>query len=552
MKFKRIVSLLSAWMMVMALLAGWGGDAGGAAETGGAGTAEAGQTADPNLEGNTYKTGLPIVKDKITLKMVAGKAKNTNDFNEIETFINLEEKTNIKIEWDLIPQEGFNDRKSLILASNELPDAFFGTSAGGIVEEEAVTYGSQGVFLPLEKYIEDYAVNIKGIFEKLPDAKRVSTSLDGHIYTLPFIQEINANLVFTRMYINKSWLDKLSLPVPATTDELVTALKAFRDNDPNGNKKPDEIPLSFIYKNHNMGHYAMMGSFGCPDSKDHVAVKDKKAYITATMPEYKEAVKFFSSLYKENLIDKEVFTHDSSQYKAKGNQADALYGLLFDWGGTSVVGTERFDKDYVPLAPLKGFKGDQTWLVREPSIWSGYFVVTSANKYPEATLRWADQLYDEKTSMELQYGPIGLTLEETADGKIKMLDAPEGMTYNDFRYQKAPAITASAILADTFANKMIVNENMKVDDEKYQVYAPYLLKEFYPTSSVKFTKEQSSRMAALKTDIITHIDSMQAKWISGDSSIDNDWDAYLAELKKMGIDEMLKIYQDAYDTYMKQ
>jgi len=58
-------------------------------------------------------------------------------------------------------------------------------------------------------------------------------------------------------------------------------------------------------------------------------------------------------------------------------------------------------------------------------------------------------------------------------------------------------------------------------------------------------------MATLKTDIITHIDTTQAKWITGDGSIDKEWDAYLNELNKMGIEEMRKLYQDAYDAFMK-
>lgn len=507
-------------------------------------------TGDPNLVGNFYKTGLPIVKEKITLKMMAPKPDNTSDFDEIETFRQLEERTNIKIEWDLVPKQVYTDRKGIILASGEYPDAFLGTASGGITDEEAVSYGSQGVFVPMESYIEEYAVNLKNIFAKLPDARRIATALDGHIYTLPFIQRVNANTVFTRMFINKRWLDKLGLPIPGTTDELYHVLKAFKEQDPNGNNKADEIPFSFIYKNHNMGHYGLMCSFGCPDTRDHVALKDGRVYITATTPEYREAVKFMNKLYSEGLMDPEVFTHDLSQYKAKGNQEDALYGFYFDWGGTTVVGVDRFNSDYVPLPPLKGPKGDQMWLVREPTIWGGYFAITSANKNIEATIRWADELYEEKTSMQLQYGPIGLTLEETPGGRIRMLEPPEGMTFNDFRYQKAPAITASCILAETYANKMIVNKTILKDDELYKVYAPYLPKEFYPAASVKFTREESKKMMELKADIITYIDNKQAAWITGESSIDEEWEEYLEELDKMGIEEMRQLYQDVYVRYM--
>ena len=44
-----------------------------------------------------------------------------------------------------------------------------------------------------------------------------------------------------RMFINKAWIDKLGLSMPTTTDELKAVLKAFHDQDPNGNGVQDEI-----------------------------------------------------------------------------------------------------------------------------------------------------------------------------------------------------------------------------------------------------------------------------------------------------------------------
>ena len=50
--------------------------------------------------------------------------------------------------------------------------------------------------------------------------------------------------VLPEIWINKEWLDKLGLAVPTTTDELYNVLKAFKTQDPNGNGKADEIPLT--------------------------------------------------------------------------------------------------------------------------------------------------------------------------------------------------------------------------------------------------------------------------------------------------------------------
>ena len=43
-------------------------------------------------------------------------------------------------------------------------------------------------------------------------------------------------------WVRQDWLDKLGLKAPQNVDELYTVLKAFRDRDPNGNGKKDEIP----------------------------------------------------------------------------------------------------------------------------------------------------------------------------------------------------------------------------------------------------------------------------------------------------------------------
>ncbi|HOJ11110.1 MAG TPA: extracellular solute-binding protein [Clostridiales bacterium] len=498
---------------------------------------------------NINKTGLPIVKDKVTLKMMAAKWHYQKNFADIETFRELEAKTNVSISWDLIPNESYVEKKNLLLASDDLPDAFFGTSAGGLSLDDIMKYGPQGVLIPLEKLIDDYSPNITSLFAKKPDVLRVSKSPDSHIYTLPFVQELESNTVFSRMYINKTWVKKLGFEIPTSTDELYKVLKAFKEQDPNGNKKPDEIPMSFRYKNHNYGHYGLFGAFGSLENTNHVSVQDNKVIITPTTNEYKNAILYFNKLYKEGLIDQEAFTQDGSQYSAKGSGSDMIYGLYFGWGGAEIVGNERYEENYIPFAQVKGPEGHQMWLSRSPAFWRGYFAITSKNKYPEITMRWADELYNETVSIQLQYGPLGVNLKQRDDGKIEYLPTPSDKSYGEFRLHAAPGIGPFAITAETFANKIIPNDNMEVDNAELEVYKPYIGNNYLP--DVIFTAEQTAKLANLKTDIFEYMNTMQARWITGDGSIEKEWDSYISELKKMGLDDLQKVYQDAYDIYMK-
>ena len=65
---------------------------------------------------------------------------------------------------------------------------------------------------------------------------------DGNLYTLPQIDGYRPKCVNVMM-INQTWLDKLGLEKPTTLGELKDVLIAFRDKDPNGNGKQDEIAI---------------------------------------------------------------------------------------------------------------------------------------------------------------------------------------------------------------------------------------------------------------------------------------------------------------------
>ncbi|MEK1830296.1 extracellular solute-binding protein [Priestia megaterium] len=157
-------------------------------------------------------------------------------------FKELEKRTNVHIKWKNIPGDGYQEKKNLMLASGDLPDAFY---SSGFSDSDIVKYGQNGTIIPLEKLIKDYAPNLKKRLEERPELKKIITAPDGHIYSLPRAEEMGLVEFPNEQVINKKWLDKLGLPVPKTLEEYHQALKAFKEQDPNGNGKQDEIPMSF-------------------------------------------------------------------------------------------------------------------------------------------------------------------------------------------------------------------------------------------------------------------------------------------------------------------
>jgi putative aldouronate transport system substrate-binding protein len=75
--------------------------------------------------------------------------------------------------------------------------------------------------------------------------------------------------------------------------------------------------------------------------------------------------------------------------------------------------------------------------------------------------------------------------------------------------------------------------------------------EYFPSSFLAFTPDELSVINVKFTDIETYVKEMRDKFITGVNNVGTDWDEYVATVKKMGIDEVLAVYQAAYDRWNK-
>lgn len=62
------------------------------------------------------------------------------------------------------------------------------------------------------------------------------------------------------------------------------------------------------------------------------------------------------------------------------------------------------------------------------------------------------------------------------------------------------------------------------------------------------SNEELDQTAQPLADIKTLVQEKFATWIVR-GTIDAEWDAYLAQLNTLGLEQVNKVYQDAYDRY---
>lgn len=192
---------------------------------------------------NFNLTGYPIVNEKITIHSFTQIDPQSKDFNKMKILKNLEEKTGIHVEYECISGSIWNEKKNLVLASNELPDIFLG---GGLNDSDVIKYGSQGIFIPLEDLIDQYAPNIKKVFEEDPDVKKSCTAaqfkfensagpfapgiVSKNVYQNRLIQNKSAERKTAAYEVYDEFATKEPLPIMSFTNDQLNEIATIRSD----------------------------------------------------------------------------------------------------------------------------------------------------------------------------------------------------------------------------------------------------------------------------------------------------------------------------------
>ena len=495
--------------------------------------ASSSETREENLA-NLNKEDFPIVEDSITLDFFARQSLASNEnWNDVLIFNEYEEMTNIDIEWQMVPDSSFEEKFNLTLGSNDLPDAFH---SAGVADSEILKYGEQGIFIPLNDLIDEYAPNFKKIMEEYPEVKEMVTMADGNIYSFPFMNhpDFLSKRIAPYPFINKDWLDELGMDVPETTEDYYQYLKAVKEDNPS-NGEVDEIPFG----GHNVGllYNYLKGAFGVankglgsgfvdldPETKDY------RFYPASD--QYKELLEYLNKLYDEGLIEQNIFSIDPAQYAA--NASEGRYGS-FVW-----YGVPNKEDNYVGMPALEGPHGDKMFTDLKSSVENaGAFIITNKNENPEATVRWIDHFYGEEGMKLFFMGVEGETYEMNEDGTPDYLkevydeekdDTSVLKEYLTFGGGNYPALTEEKYFIGAETTPEALEATEKVE--------PAIIKDPWPT--IKHTEEEVDQLRGFGSDIEKYVEEMRDKFISGNEPF-SKWDEYVETMEKMGLNEYMDI-----------
>lgn len=524
-----------------------------------AGEPEGGLSADADT--------FPIVTEPVTLSILALRARvEIEDWSTNATTKYWQDKTGVTFTWDtIIDADASRQKLSVVMASGSLPDLIISAS-DSLTVDQSVAYGSQGLLVPLNDMITKYGVNTQKLFAMDPVVEPAITAPDGKMYFLPTYtsNELAHTSQMQKALINTTWLDNLGLSMPTTTEEYYQVLKAFKEQDANGNGDAnDEIPLVTPQGNYTGFDIYLMNSFTYNSGKLYNWLNVEEGTVTAayTQEGWKEGLTYMHRLYSEGLADKEIFLTKSDQIKmytadANGNRV----GSAITYSYSSIADlTSPVVSEFEFMPPLKGPSGLQQSPYVQRWIGTNYFI-TKACKTPEVAFRVGDALlFDALSDPTLQaldgvYGPEGEGWARAEDGEVG-LDGTTPAKYkwlftfgqpNNINWHEwGPLVRRADWKLLMVADATVWNQEQALYEATMELYKPYATAKTIP-ETLMFETDKVSEVGQLKETLNAYVEESMSKFVTGVLSIENDWDAYLAELNKIGLERYLSLYQEAY------
>jgi len=478
----------------------------------------------------------------------------------------LEEKFNVEIVFHEYPADDAQAKFAVVASSNsEMPDIVnFKLDA-----TTTYTYGSRGVFLPLNDYFAD-PENTKNMDARVSPELKADilsgwTMPDGNIYGVPSFEEAPWNQASYRMWINKEWLDVLELDMPTTTDEFKEVLIAFKTQDPNGNGIADEIPLmgSTGGYGQNVIPFLLNAFVDANPNNDYFAMKDGEIYASFITDEYKDGLEYLHELAEEGLLYAPSFTQDQTQMRAIINkEGDYVVGCVTCGSYGHWTGGEKSEtfKKMALLEPLTGPEGVSLTPFANPSIYCDFFI-TTACKNPDLAFAIGEFCYDEKFGLSNRFGVEGVnwSMEEefldlyfsgyehvTGKATVAVMDDLWNEVQNAHWNQNLPRLIDKvyATMNATWLKSDYPDGYTTPQSVLYNTYLPHVPEETVKT--LLYTDDETKALADIKATIDSYVKECMVAFVTGNMSFD-EWDAYVESFEDMKLDEYIEIKQGAYD-----
>ena len=513
--------------------------------------------------------------EQTAFTIIGGQGALSPGYADNQVLNEMQEAAGISIEWNTM-SDSLAEQVNIRIAGGDWPDAFMGV---GFSNYDLTNYGADGIFINLEPYITpDIMPNLSAILEAHPNIKsgppqhQVGHHHERRLHLRPARRRADGH----RRHRQGGGLLHLHHP-PVLDDQQGVAGRprprsahhprraARRAEGVQGQRHEPQVLRQ--RRRHHPAHvhdqwcwgqnifYAGFGFTNWPNDvcNDLVLQGDGTIKFMCVDDKYREAVTYFHDWYAEGLMDIEMFSQSDTQLMSKCQQG--WVGVSTWWYIDELMGD--YAKDYVFLPILSGPDGTKNVTVRTGGgTNSGQLSITSICQSPINLLKFFDQWYTGENVMQLQYGPIGVYFTEQDENGVWLSITDEeaqaqfGKSAGELKgeYEVAgPKLILSEYYEDTFKMEDRAIERLT---DLYDYWMPQVTDtSVYPVDCV-FTTDELDTIDRYKPDFESMVSEQEGLWIRDGGPTDEEWEDYKQMLADTcGMNDLLKVYQDAYARY---
>lgn len=549
---KKLVALLLSLALVLSLGAcGGNGESSTSSEASPSSTTEeSGAAAESGDESQaeTAETGefqLPIVDEPTTLSYFVADDSNaaimTTDWNDNEFYQEMERRTGVHLEFEMVSSADYQTNFNLMIASGNLADMIY---VGASYYAEGVDAAiDDGYFLDLTDLVDEYMPNYEKVRTSDVQYELLSTTDSGRLGAVYELRQSKQG-PWLGLWIRQDWLDDLNLDTPVTFDDYHEVLTAFK------NEKGATAPLILNFSGSDGEFGTMSGGLNVLNSwqLDETGKVNFGPYMDA----WKEYVTIMHQWYTEGLIDPDFMATDerTADMAKVVTGASGLFAALYTMPSVYEAASEDPNMNLAPVNPPVMNEGDEGHIRLRDSYTSGNTAISADSENWEVALRWLDYLYTDEGALLANYGVEGDTFEFNEDGEPEFTDK---ILANENGWTMTQTVASYLCPSAGIANWSDWTRELAGVPEKdqacYDVWSEFS-DDWRLPSSVTLTQDESTERAALYADISTIVKEQTAQFISGALDIESNWDAYISALEASGMERAIEITQAAYDRYL--
>ena len=479
----------------------------------------------------------PISDEKIELTVwgVNTLSDYVVDLNETPFYQALEEATGVHVNFIHPNSSNLQEQFNLLMFADKLPDIIYGGNlyTGGPFQGVA-----DNVFVNLADYLPEYAPDYWKIITANDNIYREASNAEGVIAIFGRMK-LAMDPPFHRMVLKQEMLDELGIEIPQTIDEVEVMFAKMLEKG---------ITPFMIAKNgleaNLMGVYDVVNGFQ----------KDENGKVSWGMiaPGFKDYLTLMHKWYDLGYISKDFANQantntmfDNGEIGTYYNAIVATYNRGQRYGATIVAAP------YLRLNDTQKLHWEDTqygnFIYNSES---DYVVITTSCENIEAACKWMNYRYTQEGADLCNWGVEGLNYNVVDGQKVynDLMLKNEKFTPEQASYYYKMHLGAKLAEPDVVCHaNLLASEGARASRMRW-ADCDYIDKE-YVLPPLSYTSEQNARRTEIMTEINTYMNEMVLKFIIGTESLDN-YDAYVENVKKMGIDEAIQIVQDAYDAYM--